>query len=161
MKALLSSEKSSYFLGLWMEGRLLTHPTQDRYSLSVVKYSQPQLWVWLDMLPSLLVANGGQVRADLDVWASAWVHFLNVQLYGLPTTNGHKWLWVMSLETLIWAWVKAQTPRSTLSRWSDAESSSSILRSSENRFIKIKENSGGVSCLRYFYCVDQTKQMYI
>lgn len=75
----------------------------------------------------------GQVRADLVVGASAGVHFLNGQLYGLPTTNGHKLLSVMPFETLIWAWVKAQTPRSTLSRWSDAESSSSILRSSENK----------------------------
>lgn len=73
-----------------------------------------------------------QVRADLEVVASAGVHFLNGQLYGLPATNGHKLLSVMPFETLIWAWVKAQTPRSTLSRWSDAESSSSILRS-ENK----------------------------
>lgn len=57
----------------------------------------------------------GQVRADLEVGASAGVHFLNVQLYGLPTTNGHTLLSVMLFETLIWAWVKAQTPRSTLS----------------------------------------------
>lgn len=75
----------------------------------------------------------GPVRADLEVGASAGVHFLNGQLYGLPTTNGHKLMSVVPFETLIWAWVKAQTPRSTLSRWSDAESSPSILRSSENK----------------------------
>lgn len=86
----------------------------------------------------------GPVRADLEVGASAGVHFLNGQLYGLPTTNGHKLLSVMPSETLIWAWVKAQTPRSTLSRWSDAESSSSILRSSVHKkpIMTKMENTG-------------------
>lgn len=98
----------------------------------------------------------GQVRADLEAGASAGVHFLNVQLYGLPRTNGHRLLSVMQFETLIWAWVKAQTPRSTLSRWSDAESSSSILRSSENKrpiMADILKERKKMFPLRQFCCV--------
>lgn len=145
---------------LWMEGQLLTHPTQDLYSLSAVKYSQPQFGVWPDMLPSLLRTKRAK-WGQSGRWSISWGPF-SVQLYGFPTTAGHivseK---LRSLSTLLnWRLSELESkhrhPCCTLSSGDGDKSSSNMLRSSVNKrpFIadvyKTRINSRETCLLAYF-----------